>query len=262
LLVFVAAERRELDGLLVHVDDVARVAWPLDFARIARLHGASIAMVANGPGRKLAGAAVDVVKEHMEITGLISVGFCGGLQPVLAAGDIFVATEVMAPLTDVRGSVGPARGSVGPARDGADVAHYGAVRVSERFAALAPATQKSFRQGGLLSIDRVISTAAEKTELGNTGAAAVEMEAAAVATRARDWNVPFYAVRVITDTCGETFPLEFNQMRSGDGRFSRAKIIKAALRKPFVVFPELIKLNGTTKRAARALGDFLADSRF
>ncbi len=227
MLVFVAAECRELEGLLGHLEGIARPNWPLDFARTGQLNGAPVVMVANGPGPKLAGTAVDVVKKHMEVTGLVSIGFCGGLQPSLQACDIFVATEVV---------------GVGPA--------------------LAPTSQKSFRQGRLLSIDRVITTAAEKTELGNAGADVIEMEAAAVATRARDWNVPFYAIRVVTDTSAETFPLEFNQMRSPDGRFSRVKIIGAALRRPFAVFPELIGLNRRTKRAAKALGDFLADSRF
>ncbi len=81
-------------------------------------------------------------------------------------------------------------------------------------------------------------------------------------TRAKRYHVPFYAVRVVTDTCEESFPLDFNQMRSADGRFSRARILAAALRKPGTVFPELIKLNKRTKRAAQALGDFLADARF
>jgi nucleoside phosphorylase len=125
-----------------------------------------------------------------------------------------------------------------------------------------PSSSRQFSSGKLLSIDRVASTAAEKTELAKCGASAVEMEAAAVAERASDWNIPFFAVRVVTDTRDENFPLEFNQLRSSDGRFSRARIIGAALRRPFAVFPELVKLNSRTKRAARALGDFLADSRF
>jgi adenosylhomocysteine nucleosidase len=226
LLVFVAAERRELEGLLGHVDEVARVDWPLDFARVGRLNGVPVVMVANGPGPKLAGAAVDVVKEHQEMDGLISIGFCGGLQPSLGACDIFVATAV---------------NGVAPA--------------------LVPSSSLPFKTGKLLSIDRVVSTATEKAAFAKT-ADAVEMEAAAVAARARDWNVPFYAIRVLTDTCDESFPLDFNAVRSSDGRFSRVKIIGAALRRPLAVFPELIKLNRTTKRAARALGDFLADSRF
>jgi adenosylhomocysteine nucleosidase len=227
LLVFVAAERRELEGLLVHVDEITKPDWPLDFARYGRLHGTPIVMVANGPGPKLAGEAVDVVKEHESMDGLISIGFCGGLQPSLHVCDILVATEVV---------------GVAPA--------------------LTPAGQQSFKTGKLLSIDRVASTAEEKSELGRDGADAVEMEAGAVAARAKTYEVPFYAVRVVTDTCNESFPLDFNQMRGSDGRFSRARILGGALRRPGTVFPELLKLNQRTKRAARALGDFLADSRF
>ena len=72
MLVFVAAERRELEGLLVHVEEVATVDWPLDFARVGRLNGTPVVMVANGPGPKLAGTAVDVVKEHQKMDGQLS----------------------------------------------------------------------------------------------------------------------------------------------------------------------------------------------
>jgi len=231
LLVFVAAERRELEGLLVHVDQVAKLPGPLDFARQGVLNGVQVVMVANGPGANLARAAVDAVKERENpdnrMTALISTGFCGGLQPSLRAGDVFVATEVV------------------------DVA-----------AALVPVSQKPFKTGKLLSIDHVVCTTVEKVELGRAGADAVEMEAAAVALCAQRYNVPFFAVRVVTDTVHQSFPLNFNQMRSRDGRFSRAKILAAAIRRPGTIFPELIKLNKTTKRAAQALGDFLADARF
>ncbi len=107
--------------------------WPLDFARMGRLNGTPVAMVANGPGPKLAGEAVDVVKEHQKMDSLISIGFCGGLQPSLGACDIFVATEVV---------------GVGPA--------------------LAASNPRQFKTGKLLSIDRVVSTAAEKAALAET----------------------------------------------------------------------------------------------
>jgi len=128
-------------------------------------------------------------------------------------------------------------------------------------ATLAPSSSRPFKTGKLLSMDRVVSTAAEKAALAEN-ADAMEMEAAGVAARAKQYNVPFYAVRVVTDTCDEDFPVDFNQMRSGDGRFSRAKIVAAALRRPGAVIPQLMKLNKRTKRAAQALGDFLADARF
>jgi len=209
----------------VHVESITRPDWPVDFARVGQLNGAPVVLVANGPGPKLAGAAVDVVKEHTDMTGLVSIGFCGGLQRWLNVFDIFVATEVV---------------DVGPA--------------------LSPTSPRPFKTGKLLSIDRVLSTAREKSGFGRLDA--VEMEAAAVAARAQQWNVPFYAVRVVTDASYETFFLDFNQMRNADGRFSRARILGAALLRPLAVFPELIELNRRTKRAAQALGEFLADSRF
>src|ERR1700722_13079200 len=94
LLVFVAAERLELEGLLVHVDELSQPDWPLDFARLGRLHGVPIAMVANGPGPKLAGDAVGGVKANQNMDALISIGFCGGLQASLKACDIFVPSEI------------------------------------------------------------------------------------------------------------------------------------------------------------------------
>ena len=113
----------------------------------------------------------------------------------------------------------------------------------------------------LLSTGHVASTAAEKSEFRETGAAAIEMEAAAVAQKAIEYNLPFYCVRVVTDTAGQSFPLDFNQLRDAAGRFSRAKILAAALGKP-TAFPKLVTLNKRCKAAAQALGDFLADTRF
>ena len=37
---------------------------------------------------------------------------------------------------------------------------------------------------------------------------------------------------MVTDTADESLPLDFNRMRDADGRFSRAKIVAAALRRP------------------------------
>jgi hypothetical protein len=87
------------------------------------------------------------------------------------------------------------------------------------------------------------------------------MEAAGVAAKAKEYNLPFYCIRVVTDTAGESFPLDFNQMRDANGRFSRSKILAAAFRKP-TVFPKLLKFDKTSKDASQALGDFIADTRF
>ena len=223
--------------------------WPLSFARVVWLNGRPVLLVANGAGPKLAGQAVDVAKKNEELDGLVSTGFCGALDPALQPGDIFVATEV------VSGSTG-----MGPRADA-----WGCHPVPPRlWSGVTPNVSEgtSYQTGKLLSIDRVVSTAAEKAELRKTGAGAVEMEAAAVAARAKEWNIPFYAIRVVTDTADESFPLDFNRMRDSEGRFNRGKILGAALRRPGTLLPELMKLNKRCKSAAKALGDFIAGSQF
>ena len=223
-MAFVAAEAREFSGLLRNAEKIVKLDWPLDFASKVWLNGRMAVLVANGPGPALAGEAVDTLKEREEITALVSTGFCGALNPALQPCDIFVATEVNGIASCPAGS--------------------------------------SAKTGKLLSIDRVASTQSEKTDLRTMGADAVEMEAAAIAQRAQQWNVPFYCIRVVTDTAAESLPLDFNRMRDAEGRFSRARILVAACKRPGVVFPELIKLNRRCNDAAKALGDFIAGCRF
>jgi nucleoside phosphorylase len=291
-LAFVAAEAREFSGLLRKAERTSKLDWPVDFARRVWLNGRAAVLVANGPGPKLAGEAVEIAKGREELTGLVSTGFCGALDPALKALDIFVATEILPSHHDC---VLPNRDREGvtmglrPTKIDEDAEWFNSwqaetpappcsTNVGQAFP-LANSGKKervfngallhtlacargSVRGGSLLSIDRVASTVAEKHELyATTGAAAIEMEAAAVAQKAKEYNLPFYCIRVVTDTATESFPLDFNRMRDDSGRFSRTKIIAAALRRPSV-FPKLIELNKRCKLAAEALGDFIADTRF
>jgi adenosylhomocysteine nucleosidase len=116
--------------------------------------------------------------------------------------------------------------------------------------------------GGILSMDRVVVTAEEKRALREkTGAAAVEMEAAAVAAKAEQWGVPFRCIRAVSDAAAEDMPLDFNLYRDAEGRFSRTRIALAALTRPFTRVPALLRLDRNTKIAARSLGDYFAGCR-
>ena len=194
---------------------------------MARLNGNAVLLLANGPGPKLAARAVNAAREREKLDALISVGFCGALDPELAPCDIFIATQVI-------GTGSP----LVPAR-----------------------LSRPHKAGTLLSLDRVACTAVEKTELRKMGADVVEMEAGAVAQRAEHYNIPFYAIRVVTDTAQEDLPMDFNRVRGPEGRFDRAKIIRAAIRRPQLI-PGLMKLNQRCNAAAQTLGDFIADTGF
>jgi len=118
-------------------------------------------------------------------------------------------------------------------------------------------------RGAIHSIDHVAVTAVEKRTLRNqTGAIAVDMETATIRRKAREWNIPFFCVRAVSDRAGDILPLDFNRYRNARGDFSRGGIALAAIARPFTVMPQLIEFDRNCRRAADALGDFLADCRF
>jgi adenosylhomocysteine nucleosidase len=124
-------------------------------------------------------------------------------------------------------------------------------------------TQAPCVRGAFYSIDHVAVTAAEKRTLRNqTGAVAVDMEAATVQRKAAEWNLPFLCFRAVSDRAGDTLPLDFNHYRNARGDFSRTRIALAAMARPFTVMPQLIEFDRNCRRAADVLGDFLADCRF
>jgi len=212
----VAAEAREFEGILKRAGEARRLPWPgAAFSREIVSNNRRWLLIANGPGPRLVDHALQI---KPSVDRVVSIGFCGALDPALRIGDIVVSGEV-------------------PEELGA-----------------------SFVQGDVLSLDRVAITAAEKGELrASTQAAVVEMESAAVARKAREWEMPFGCVRVVSDVADENLPLDFNRYRDADGRFSRTRIALAAMGRPFTVLPGLIRLDRNCRLAAERLGEFLAN---
>jgi adenosylhomocysteine nucleosidase len=220
----VAAEAREFEGILKRADDVRALPWQgAAFSREAVWKNSRWWLIANGPGPRLVERALDRRNDRKhdgkrDVDLILSIGFCGALDPTLRIGDIVVSGEVPKGL------------------------------------------QASFVQGDVVSVDRVAFTAREKSDLrAATGAAVVEMESAAVAQKAREWDVPFGCVRVVSDVAGDDLPLDFNRYRDADGRFERTRIALAALGRPFTVLPRLVRLDRDCRRAAERLGEFLAN---
>lgn len=87
----VAAERRELGGILKRFGGSFRLEWPgARFACQADWGGDRWLLIANGPGRDLVEQAL---QRRIEVSGMISTGFCGALDPALRVGDIVVEAD-------------------------------------------------------------------------------------------------------------------------------------------------------------------------
>ena len=180
---------------------------------------------ASGPGPRLASKAVDAVG-HCADT-VISAGLCGALDPALRLGDIVIGTAVNGVPTESLAGVQGFRTIAGP----------------------------------IASVDYVADLP-QKRELQATGAIAVEMEAAAVLERAREWGKPFYCVKAVSDTAQEGFALDLNASRDESGRFRIWHLLGQAVRRPSAGIPELWKLHSNSKVAAEALGSFLMCCQF
>ena len=217
----VAAEELEFSGILKRASRVQPLNVPgVVFAKEVEWTAGRTLLIANGPGPRLAAQAV---ARKLAVDGIMSVGFCGALDPALSIGDIVVSGEF--PGADRKRTDG-----------------------------------RLFVQGEVLSVDRVAVTAAEKGELRRTtGASVVEMESAALIGKARDWGVPFCCVKTVSDTARENMPLDFNRYRAADGRFARNRIALAAAARPFTSVPALLRLVKNCRLAAESLGEFLAD---
>jgi uridine phosphorylase len=227
----IAAERMEFAGLLRHARDIRKQPWPVRFACSATVGPNRWLMAAHGPGPKLAMHAMEAGLGSGEAVGLVlSMGWCGALHPHFSVGDIFAANVVLTG--------------------------------KEEFATLVPQSKKPFLKGRLISQDRFVGKASEKNELHVLGAQVVEMEAGAVALAANQKKLPFYCVRVVSDTALEDFSIDFNRLRDTEGRFDRKMIAVRGLLSPFTGLPNLITMAVRGKATSTILGDFLADCEF
>lgn len=221
-----ASDPMEFPGILKHASSVVEKRLGVHWARTAKLGGHEVLLAANGAGSRRASAAVDAAREF-GAEAIMSTGFCGALDEKLRIADVVVATQVVA-------------------KDGT----FAATPVNGGTA------------GVVCSVDHVVRTAAEKRRLRESGACAVEMEAAGVGRRAQSLGVEFYCIRAVTDLVSEDIANDFNAALTSDGHFDTMNVLRGALRQPTVRLPELFRLRSRCVRAARILGDFIADCRF
>jgi len=168
VILFVAAEPRECEPWVGHWSSVHPAKLPVHWARAGTWKGSDVMAIANGAGPERARAAVSAAPLP---TAVCNIGFCGALDGSLRIGDIFVATEV---------------------RNG-----------SRTYPAQDPHGSAPGKAGPLASQPHIARTAAEKRRLRNSGAFAVEMEAAGVAGASERLNVPFYCIRAVSDLADE-----------------------------------------------------------
>jgi adenosylhomocysteine nucleosidase len=141
-------------------------------------------LAVSGIGRTAAAAAANALIEA-GASALMTFGMAGALDPALTPGSVVLPRELIS-------------------GDGARFQASASWRARVA-AALRPV--RAVTEGNLLTSDRAIETPTDKAAaFHRSGAAAVDMESAAVAEVAARHNLPFIAVRVIVDTAADRLP--------------------------------------------------------
>jgi adenosylhomocysteine nucleosidase len=201
-----------------------------------------VLVVETGVGTARAGRALDWLLGRPRLGNVayrpklvLSAGFAGALRKPLLVGDVLLATEV----ADTDGGLWPTTwpGELPGGR-----------------------WEPPLRPGRLLTARQMVTDPGEKHALGERyGAAAVDMETAAVARACFRAGVPFGCVRAISDDVDTPLSPRLAALLSG-GRVSPLRLLGQVARAPGLV-GELWRLARQTRLAAgqlgRALGELL-----
>jgi adenosylhomocysteine nucleosidase len=188
-------------------------------ARIAR----SLGEVEAGGGLPAGAEAAAERLAARNVTGLISFGLAGGLDPALSPGDVVIPEAVLEGATLYPTDAGLALG-------------FGGANAKLMLAGQA-----------------VVAEAAEKGRLfASTGASAVDLESGAVARVARRHNLPFAVLRAICDPAERDLPPAALIALDAAGSIGLLRVLASVFRRPDQI-PALIRLGQDAKRARGAL---------
>ena len=187
------------------------------------LAGKEVVVVQSGIGKVAAAITAQILIDHFGVDALLNTGMAGGLDSRLAVKDLVIATAALQHDFDIT-AFGHARGfmygedDTKPTLFGADEA----LRAKAKTAAeqVLPAGSKAI-DGIVASGDIFVDDSALKAQLRDGfGAAAAEMEGAAIAQAAVANDVPFVIIRTISDLAEHQANVSFDELEQYVGKLA------------------------------------------
>ncbi len=190
-------------------------------------HGQAVVLVLSRIGKVAAATTATALIERFDVNAVVFTGVAGGLAAGVNVGDMVVASEFVQHDMDASPLFAPLEVPLyGRAHFPTDIALTQSLRVAaqgilnnpsqwiaiETLHALHVRSPK-VHSGLVLSGDRFVSTSSESQALQQRLplALAVEMEGAAVAQVCHDYEVPFAAVRTISDRADDAATTDFSR---------------------------------------------------
>ena len=211
-------------------------------ARIG-LDGRELLLARTGMGPDNAEAAARRLFSEAHVAAALSVGVAAGLSPLLQAGDLIVADRAI-----LHRKSGTTRQSFS-----CDAG------LQEWALTLVRQSGSRHSVGPIVTVEQILPTADEKRRLAaESGAMAVDMESAAIASAASARAVPFLALRAILDPVEEDLNIAFDRFlnRRGDPRW--LSLAWYLLAQPLAL-SRLVGLGRRTSALCADLGHLLRD---
>ena len=219
----IGAMESEVANLIARMENVTyREKAGRRFA-VGTLSGKEAVVVQSGIGKVAAAITAQILIDEFAVDALLNTGMAGGLDARLAVKDLVIATAALQHDFDIT-AFGHARGylygedDTKPTLFAADEALRAKAKAAAE--AVLPAGSKAI-DGIVASGDIVVDDSALKAQLRDGfGAAAAEMEGAAIAQAAVANGVPFVILRTISDLAEHQANVSFDELEKYAGKLA------------------------------------------
>jgi adenosylhomocysteine nucleosidase len=215
------------------------------------IKGRDFLLARTGVGPDNAATVARRLFEETPIAAALSLGVAGGLSPQLRTGDLIVGdrTILQRDSRQVLYEEKASRLENFPCDSGLQDA---AVTVIRRW-------DSRYWVGPILTVGRIVLTAEEKRHLAaESGAIALDMESAAIASAASACSVPFLAIRGVLDPIHEDLGAGFDQFLDERGEPQLLALIRYLMTHPSTL-PHLVRLGLRTKAICAHFGPLVQE---
>lgn len=219
----IGAMSSEVDNLIARMTDTTREEYAGRQFVCGRLGGQDAVVVQSGIGKVAAAITAQMLIDRFEVTALLNTGMAGGLDRRLAVKDLVVATGALQHDFDLT-AFGHVRGYLTGEDDQKPTIFACDTALVERAVKAAetvlPAGSKAIT-GTVASGDIFVDDSSLKATLrDHFGAAAAEMEGAAIAQTAVANGIPFVILRTISDLAEQEATVSFDEMERYAGQLA------------------------------------------
>lgn len=160
----------------------------------------------SGVGEIRAAITTQMLVDIFEIEAVLNFGFVGAISSGLGVGDVVIANKVVHHQFDTSEVDGAPVGQY-DGRDG--IFFHLNEKIIEKVQSLLP---HPLREVTVASGDKFIGNSSDKLRLKELGADICEMECAGIAMTAERNNIPFFSLKVISDSADESAQVSFDEV--------------------------------------------------